>query len=71
MDKELISFFKDAFCGHLKKIKSDIEQNSGAFKNRGMLDDTLDCIRGIKDLNKISAAADSKPAVSGATMLGK
>ena len=45
MDKEMMTFFKDAFCNHLKIIKSEIEQNEGRFKSTQMLDDTLDCIR--------------------------
>ena len=56
MDKEMTTFFNDAFCNHLKIIKGEIEQNAGCFVSAQMLDDTLDCIRGIKDLQKIDAA---------------
>lgn len=55
MDNDMMTFFKDTFCNHLKIIKSEIEQNEGRFKSSQMLDDTLDCIRGIKDLHKIKA----------------
>lgn len=72
MDKETCAFFHNAFSNRLREIKSEMEAHGGTFKNGGMIDDTLDCIRGIKNLQKISAVSDTKTAAStGTMMLGK
>ena len=70
MDNDMMTFFKDTFCNHLKIIKSEIEQNEGRFKSTQMLDDTLDCIRGIKDLHKIKAM-EREPSASVSTPVVK
>ncbi len=56
MDKEMYTFFHDAFCNRLRTIKSEMEAHGGVFRDGQMIDDSIDCIRGIKDLQKISAA---------------
>lgn len=62
MDKELWNFYKDAFCGHLRMTKSEMEVNGGAFVSSEMLDDVLDCIRGVKDLYRIKAMSETAVA---------
>ena len=72
MEKEVMSFFHSAFCNRLRAIKSEMESHGGVFKDSQMIDDANDCIRGIKNLQKISAVSDTKTAAStGAMMLGK
>lgn len=56
MDKEMYTFFHDAFCNRLRTIKSEMEAHGGVFRDGQMIDDSIDCIRGIKDLQKIDAA---------------
>jgi hypothetical protein len=62
MDKELWTFYREAFCNHLRMIRSDMEANGGAFKCSQMLDDALDCIRGVKDLHRIKAMSETAVA---------
>ena len=56
MDKDTIAFFNNAFSNRLRTIKSEMEAHGGVFRDGQMIDDSIDCIRGIKDLQKISAA---------------
>lgn len=60
MEQELWKFFMDSFCEHLRKIRGEMEENGGDFVSTEMLDDTVDCIRGIKDLHRVKAMADAK-----------
>ena len=54
MDQELWNFFKDAYCSHLRAIKAEVEKDGG-FSCPQQLDDSLDCIRGVKALYRIKA----------------
>lgn len=58
MDKETWSFFHNAFCSRLRTIKSEMEAHGGVFKDGAMIDDSLDCVRGIKNLLKVKALED-------------
>lgn len=68
MEKEVMSFFHNAFCNRLRTIKSEMESHGGVFKDSQMIDDANDCIRGIKNLQKIKAM-EEKPATAKTTML--
>ena len=68
MEKEVMSFFHNAFCNRLRTIKSEMEAHGGVFKDSQMIDDTNDCIRGIKNLQKIKAM-EEKPTTAKTTML--
>ena len=68
MDKETWSFFHNAFSNRLRTIKSEMEAHGGVFKDGKMIDDSLDCVRGIKDLQKIKAM-EEKPTTAKATMI--
>ena len=68
MDKEMISFFHNAFCNRLRTIKSEMESHGGVFKDSQMIDDTNDCIRGIKNLQKIKAMEENPATTNSATM---
>lgn len=68
MEKEVMSFFHNAFCNRLRAIKSEMESHGGVFKDSQMIDDTNDCIRGIKNLQKIKAM-EEKPTTAKTTML--
>ena len=68
MDKETWSFFHNAFSNRLRTIKSEMEAHGGVFKDGKMIDDSLDCVRGIKDLQKIKAM-EEKPTTAKTTML--
>jgi hypothetical protein len=68
MEKEVFSFFHNAFCNRLRTIKSEMEAHGGVFKDSQMIDDTNDCIRGIKNLQKIKAM-EEKPTTAKTTML--
>lgn len=68
MEKEVMSFFHNAFCNRLRTIKSEMESHGGVFKDSQMIDDTNDCIRGIKNLQKIKAM-EEKPSTAKPTML--
>ena len=61
MDQELWNFFKEAYCSHLRAIRSEIE-NDGVFSCPQQLDDSLDCIRGVKALLKIKAMSEGATA---------
>jgi hypothetical protein len=68
MEKEVMSFFHNAFCNRLRTIKSEMESHGGVFKDSQMIDDTNDCIRGIKNLQKIKAM-EEKPATANASAM--
>ena len=68
MEKEVMSFFHNAFCNRLREIKSEMESHGGVFRDSQMIDDTNDCIRGIKNLQKIKAM-EEKPITAKTTML--
>ena len=68
MEKEVMSFFHNAFCNRLREIKSEMESHGGVFRDSQMIDDTNDCIRGIKNLQKIKAM-EEKPTTAKTTML--
>ena len=68
MEKEVMSFFHNAFCNSLRSIKSEMEAHGGVFRDSQMIDDTNDCIRGIKNLQKIKAM-EEKPTTAKTTML--
>ena len=68
MEKEVFSFFHNAFCNRLRTIKSEMEAHGGVFRDSQMIDDTNDCIRGIKNLQKIKAM-EEKPTTAKTTML--
>lgn len=68
MEKEVFSFFHNAFCNRLRTIKSEMEAHGGVFKDGKMIDDANDCIRAIKNLQKIKAM-EEKPATAKTTML--
>ena len=59
MDKEMYTFFHDAFCNRLRAVKSEMEAHGGTFKDCSMVKDVSHCIRGIKNLHKIKAMADA------------
>lgn len=56
MDKEMSAFFTNAFSNRLRAIKSEMEAHGGVFRDSQMIDDSLDCIRGLKNLKMIDAA---------------
>jgi hypothetical protein len=56
MDKEMSAFFTNAFSNRLRTIKSEMEAHGGVFRDSQMIDDSLDCIRGLKNLKMIDAA---------------
>lgn len=68
MEKEVFSFFHNAFCNRLRTIKSEMEAHGGVFRDSQMIDDANDCIRGIKNLQKIKAM-EEKPTTAKTTML--
>lgn len=53
MDQETWNFFKEAYCSHLRSIRSEMEKNGGDFSCPQQLDDSLDCIRGVKALLRV------------------
>ena len=57
MDQELWNFFKEAYCAHLRAIRGDMEKDGG-FVCPQQLDDSLDCIRGLKALYRIKAMSE-------------
>lgn len=57
MDQELWNFFKEAYCSHLRGIKGEVEKDGG-FSCPQQLDDSLDCIRGLKALHRIKAMSE-------------
>ena len=61
MDQELWNFFKEAYCSHLRAIRSEMEK-AGGFACPQQLDDSLDCIRGVKALLKIKAMSEGATA---------
>ena len=61
MDQELWNFFKDAYCSHLRAIKAEVEKDGG-FSCPQQLDDSLDCIRGVKALHRIKAMSEGLAA---------
>ena len=61
MDQELWNFFKDAYGSHLRAIKAEVEKDGG-FSCPQQLDDSLDCIRGVKALHKIKAMSEGVAA---------
>ena len=64
MDKETWSFFHNAFSNRLRTIKSEMEAHGGVFKDTKMIDDSLDCVRGIKDLQKIKTLDGTNSAAT-------
>lgn len=62
MEKETLAYFKEAFFNNLLTIKSKMEHNGGSFSNRAMLYDALECVRGIKNVNKIMAMPEASVA---------
>ena len=68
MDKETWSFFHNAFCNRLRTIKSEMEMHGGLFKDGQMIDDSLDCVRGIKNLQKIKAMEEKTSTANTAAM---
>lgn len=68
MEKEVFSFFHNAFCNRLRTIKSEMEAHGGVFRDSQMIDDVNDCIRGIKNLQKIKSM-EEKPTTAKTTML--
>ena len=68
MEKETLTFFHNAFCTRLRTIKSEMEAHGGVFRDSQMIDDSLDCVRGIKNLMKIKAM-EEKTSTSNATSM--
>lgn len=68
MDKEMISFFHNAFCNRLRTIKSEMDAHGGVFKDSQMIDDSLDCVRGIKNLLKIKAMEEKAATPNASAM---
>ena len=61
MDQELWNFFKEAYCSNLRAIKAEVERDGG-FSCPQQLDDSLDCIRGVKALHQVKAMSEGVAA---------